>query len=214
MSVMKNNFFSTASHKLRTPLTLIGGPVNAVLEREEGLSPEGRNMLTIVQRNAREMLDMLNKILKFDNNSNFYVNGEAEDIIMSKQAYGDIEDSNAKSYLRETAIDSAQEFENGDKDITMLVVEDNADLRTFLHTILRTDYNVILAENGKKGLEMARKYIPDFILTDVTMPVMDGLTMVHYIKQDYNISHIPIIILSAKASLEDHLKGFEEGIDG
>ncbi len=62
--------------------------------------------------------------------------------------------------------------------------------------------------------EMARKFVPDFILTDVTMPVMDGITMVHYIKQDSNISHIPIIILSAKASLEDHLKGFEEGIDG
>ena len=73
---------------------------------------------------------------------------------------------------------------------------------------------MLLAENGKRGLEMARKFVPDFILTDVTMPVMDGITMVHYIKQDSNTSHIPIIILSAKASLEDHLKGFEEGIDG
>ena len=61
---------------------------------------------------------------------------------------------------------------------------------------------------------MARNKMPDFILTDVTMPVMDGFTMVHYIKQDTNTAHIPIIVLSAKASVEDHLRGFEEGVDG
>ena len=56
--------------------------------------------------------------------------------------------------------------------------------------------------------------MPDFILTDVTMPVMDGITMIREIKQDRTISHIPIIILSAKASVEDQLKGFEQGVDG
>ena len=214
MSVMKNDFFSIASHKLRTPLSLIGGPVTEVLNNEQNLSPESKGMLTIVQRNARQMLDMLNQILKFDNNSNFFVNGGEDEIFTSMASNGEIEDSNAKTYLEEVVTDSADEFAKGEKDITMLVVEDNADLRTFLEAILKSDYNVLLAENGRKGLEMARKYVPDFILTDVTMPVMDGITMVHYIKQDANIAHIPIIILSAKASVEDHLKGFEEGIDG
>lgn len=214
MSVMKNNFFSTASHKLRTPLTLIGGPVTEVLDKEPDLTEEGRSLLTIVQRNARQMLEMLDQILKFDNSSNFYNNGGADDIFTSSDSEGDIDDSNAKNYIDEMALDSADEFDRGDKDITLLIVEDNADLRKFLETILIKDYNVLMAENGKKGLEMARKYVPDFILTDVTMPVMDGITMVHYIKQDSNIAHIPIIILSAKASVEDHLKGFEEGIDG
>ena len=214
MSLMKNTFFSNASHKLRTPLSLIGGPVTEVLEREQNLSPEGRSMLAIVQRNARQMLDMLNQMLKFDNNSNFFVNGGDDKIFASMASNGEIEDSNAKSYLEDVTIDSADEFAKGEKDITLLVVEDNADLRTFLEAILKNEYNVLLAENGKKGLEMARKFVPDFILTDVTMPVMDGITMIHYIKQDSNIAHIPIIILSAKASVEDHLKGFEEGIDG
>ena len=214
MSVMKNEFFSTASHKLRTPLSLIGGPVTEVLNRETNLSEEARTMLSMVQRNAREMLDMLNKILKFDNNNNFYVNGGSDDIFTSVDNRGTIEDGNAKNFVDELVTDSAEEFQKGNKDITLLVVEDNADLRTFLEAILRSEYNVLLAENGKKGLEMARKYIPDFILTDVTMPVMDGITMIHYIKQDTNIAHIPVIILSAKASVEDHLKGFEEGIDG
>lgn len=214
MSVLKNHFFSNASHKLRTPLSLIGGPITEVLENEEGLSEEGRNLLTMVQRNAREMFQMVNQMLKFDNNSNFYEDGGLDKDSHVIHENGEIEDSNAKNYIEDVALDSAEEFEKGEKDITILVVEDNADLRTFLDTILRKDYNVLLAENGKKGLEMARKFVPDFILTDVTMPIMDGITMVHYIKQDSNISHIPIIILSAKASLEDHLKGFEEGIDG
>ena len=214
MSVLKNNFFSNASHKLRTPLSLIGGPITEVLENEEGLSEEGRNLLTLVQRNAKEMYQMVNQMLKFDNNSNFYEDGGLDKDSHVIHENGEIEDSNAKNYIEDVALDSAEEFEKGEKDITILVVEDNADLRTFLDTILRKDYNVLLAENGKRGLEMARKFVPDFILTDVTMPVMDGITMVHYIKQDSNISHIPIIILSAKASLEDHLKGFEEGIDG
>ncbi len=214
MSMMKNNFFSNASHKLRTPLSLIGGPVTEVLNNETTLSEESKNLLTIVQRNSRQMLDMLNQMLKFDNKDNFYINGGADEIFTSIDSNGAIEDSNAKNYIKETALDAADEFEKGEKSITLLVVEDNPDLRVFLESILKTEYNVLLAENGKKGLEMARKHLPDFILTDVTMPVMDGITMIHYIKQDVNIAHIPIIILSAKASVEDHLKGFEEGIDG
>lgn len=100
------------------------------------------------------------------------------------------------------------------KEITILVVEDNNDLRKYLYTILNDSYNVLLAENGKAGLVVARKNTPDFILTDVTMPVMDGITMIHHLKQDLALKNIPIVVLSAKASAEDQLKGFEEGIDG
>ena len=216
LSRMKNEFFSDASHKLRTPLTLIGGPVTAVLEKEQNLSEEGRNLLKMVQRNAREMLNMLNTILKFDNNSNFYANDGLESVITSSPSIDgeNVDDNNAKQYLEEVVAESAERFDKGDKDITILIVEDNPDLRQFLHTILQSQYNILMAENGKVGLSMARKMIPDFILTDVNMPVMDGITMIHHIKQDSDISHIPIIILSAKASVEDHLKGFEEGIDG
>ncbi len=217
LSQMKNDFFSDASHKLRTPLTLIGGPVNTVLEKETGLSEEGRSLLTMVQRNAREMLDMLNKMLKFDNSTNFIANDGMSNpqLSLTPTAEGDsIDDSNAKQYLEEVTADSAEKFQKGDKDITILIVEDNPDLRKFLNTILQPQYNILMAENGRVGLATARKMIPDFILTDVTMPVMDGITMIHHIKEDPDISHIPIIILSAKASVEDQLKGFEEGIDG
>ena len=214
MSMMKNEFFSNASHKLRTPLSLIGGPVTEILNKEPNLSEESKSLLGIVQKNAREMLDMLNKMLKYDNNSNLYLDDGAQKAFTPSEGEGYIDDQTAKARTQDLAKDTATEFEKGNKDITILVVEDNADLRQFLYSILHHDYNIIMAENGKEGLQKARTEIPDFILTDVTMPVMDGITMVHYIKQDTNIAHIPIIILSAKASVEDHLKGYEEGIDG
>ena len=109
-----------------------------------------------------------------------------------------------------------QEDAQGDeeqKDLTILVVEDNADLRKFLYSLLSPTYNVLLAENGKAGLVMVRKEIPDFILTDVSMPVMDGLSMIHEIKQDTTLNNIPVMILSAKASVEDQQRGFDEGVD-
>lgn len=215
MNEMKNRFFSKASHKLRTPLTLIGGPIDEVLEKEDNLSTESRSLLQMVQRNAKEMLNMLNKMLKFDNGSDFYLDEGSDQAFVSSENNGSISDETAKGYLKEVEeTEEDDETEQAEKDITILVVEDNPDLRQFLFTILKTDYNVLLAENGKEGLVMARNKMPDFILTDVTMPVMDGFTMVHYIKQDTNTAHIPIIVLSAKASVEDHLRGFEEGVDG
>lgn len=215
MNEMKNRFFSKASHKLRTPLTLIGGPIDEVLEKEDNLSTESRSLLQMVQRNAKEMLYMLNKMLKFDNGSDFYLDEGSDQAFVSSENNGSISDETAKGYLKEVEdTEEADKTEPTEKDITILVVEDNPDLRQFLFTILKTDYNVLLAENGKEGLVMARNKMPDFILTDVTMPVMDGFTMVHYIKQDTNTAHIPIIVLSAKASVEDHLRGFEEGVDG
>ena len=84
----------------------------------------------------------------------------------------------------------------------MLVVEDNTELRNFLNDILSGTYKVFEATNGQEGLEQALQYVPDFIISDVMMPVMDGLEMIRKIKENNNICHIPIIVLSAKASLE------------
>ena len=86
-------------------------------------------------------------------------------------------------------------------------------MRTFLVSILSNEYNVLQAENGKVGLEIAQKEMPDFIITDVMMPVMDGLTMIKKIKKNNDICHIPIVVLSAKASMEDRIEGLKAGID-
>ena len=104
--------------------------------------------------------------------------------------------------------------DNGDGErLTLLVVEDNDELRLFLRNILSADYRVIEATDGKQGLELACEHIPDLLITDVMMPVMDGLEMVSRIKADRTVCHIPIIILSAKSSLDDRIVGLERGID-
>ena len=241
MSLMKNDFFSDASHKLRTPLTLIGGPLKEVLDTEHGITRKGREMLTIALKNSYEMLDMLNKILRYDNSTltNYegmpknpegtLVNTGGIDKMDSTENEedeipGQISDENVARYLAEAEKAEKELEENMTeeekvareeqrKEHTVLVVEDNKDLRKYLYTILSEHYNVLLAENGKAGLLMTRTEMPDFIITDVTMPVMDGITMVQEIKQDHELSQIPIIILSAKASVQDRLKGFEMGVD-
>lgn len=94
-----------------------------------------------------------------------------------------------------------------------MVVEDNEELKAFLKNILSENYTVITASNGKEGLQHAVDNIPDLIISDVMMPVMDGLEMIRQIKENNNICHIPIIVLSAKASLDDRIAGLEQGID-
>ncbi len=96
---------------------------------------------------------------------------------------------------------------------TVLIVEDNLELRNYLKNKLRPNYNVAEAENGIKGFEMALKGIPDMIITDVIMPQMDGLEFSKLIKKDLRTSHIPIIMITAKTMDSDKIKGIDSGAD-
>ncbi|MGI0106668.1 hybrid sensor histidine kinase/response regulator transcription factor [Salinimicrobium sp. WS361] len=96
---------------------------------------------------------------------------------------------------------------------TLLIVEDNSELRTYLKQELEVDYKVISANNGREGLEKANKYIPDVIITDVIMPVMDGMEFCSLLKKDERINHIPVLMLTAKAMTNDWIEGFEAGAD-
>ena len=96
---------------------------------------------------------------------------------------------------------------------SILIVEDNPELISFLHNILSRDYVVLQATNGEEGWNKTQEMLPDIIISDVVMPVMDGLDMVKKIKENNNTCHIPIILLSSKASLDDRIKALERGID-
>lgn len=110
-------------------------------------------------------------------------------------------------------LEKRNELENNTDSLSILVVEDNEELKSFLKNILSENYTVLTASNGQEGLEHAVKTIPDLIISDVMMPVMDGLEMIRQIKDNNSICHIPIIVLSAKASLDDRIAGLEQGID-
>lgn len=95
----------------------------------------------------------------------------------------------------------------------LLVVEDNADLRQFICETAQQQYQVMEATNGKEGFEKAMAEIPDIIISDVMMPVMDGFTMTQKIKKDERTSHIPVILLTAKAGQQHKIEGLETGAD-
>lgn len=95
----------------------------------------------------------------------------------------------------------------------ILIVEDNADMRAFIGESLREEYRIVEAANGDEGFVKAQEYSPDLIITDVMMPRVDGYEMTRRIRQDQITSHIPIIMLTAKAADEDKFAGLEQGVD-
>lgn len=95
----------------------------------------------------------------------------------------------------------------------VLIIDDNIDIRTYLRTVLSEKYNVSEAADGKSGLELARKIVPDIVLSDIMMPVMDGLAFCRQLKTDKAISHIPVILLTARSLDEQRAEGYEHGAD-
>ena len=95
----------------------------------------------------------------------------------------------------------------------ILAVEDNDDIREYIASSFSNNYRVITATNGKEGLEQAQKHIPDIIISDIMMPVMDGIELCKLIKEDVRTSHIPVILLTAKDSIQDKEEGYESGAD-
>ncbi|MCW3091708.1 MAG: response regulator [Ferruginibacter sp.] len=95
----------------------------------------------------------------------------------------------------------------------VLIVDDNAELRRFLADQLKPYYKVIEAENGRDGLEKAIQFLPDLVLSDVMMPEMNGISMLNKLKNNVGTSHIPVILLTAKSSVESQLEGLSYGAD-
>ena len=95
----------------------------------------------------------------------------------------------------------------------VLIIDDNIDIRTYLRSVLSEKYNVSEAADGKVGLELARKIVPDIVLSDIMMPVMDGLAFCKQLKTDKAISHIPVILLTARSLDEQRAEGYEHGAD-
>lgn len=109
-------------------------------------------------------------------------------------------------------IDTNIRFDN-DKPIA-LVIDDNKDILKLVGELLTDDYNIITASNGKIGVKMAKKYVPDLIICDVMMPVMDGLECCRLIKSEVSTSHIPVLMLTACTMDEQKVQGYESGADG
>lgn len=111
----------------------------------------------------------------------------------------------------ESANMSAAESEEGKPII--LVVEDNRDIREYIRSSFEEMYEVLTAADGKEGWEIAQNRIPNIVISDIMMPVMDGIELCRHIKEDMRTSHIPVILLTAKDTLQDKEEGYAAGAD-
>lgn len=109
-------------------------------------------------------------------------------------------------------IQDEESEETSNKEV-MLLVEDNQELRAFLRTIFSSTYRVVEAADGMEGWSKALKFVPDIIISDVMMPEKDGIEMTKELRADMTTSHIPIVLLTAKTSIESKLEGLEYGAD-
>lgn len=111
------------------------------------------------------------------------------------------------------AIIRIESLESNDNLPILLLVEDNVDVQNLLANTFEGSYQLLIANNGEEGIKLAVEHIPDLIISDVMMPIMDGIRMTEILKTDERTSHIPIILLTAKAGDENKLIGIETGAD-
>ncbi|WP_170110192.1 hybrid sensor histidine kinase/response regulator transcription factor [Flavilitoribacter nigricans] len=95
----------------------------------------------------------------------------------------------------------------------VLLIEDNIDVLQYLAACLQDQYRLVITENGQEGIKQAIEQVPDIIISDVMMPVKDGFEVVKTLKQDERTSHVPIVLLTAKADMGSRLEGLEQGAD-
>lgn len=191
------DFYTQVSHELRTPLTLIQGPLDQLLRTNDfrDASDNARELFSIVRRNTHHLTGLVNKML-------------------DAQVGGTITDVNAHEETQHiTSPESAVNVKPDEDAPTVLIVDDNSDIRTYLRSILQGQYQLLEAEDGKCGLELAREHVPDLIVSDVMMPVMNGLEFCQQVKKDDISCHIPVILLTARALAKHQIEGYESGAD-
>ena len=132
----------------------------------------------------------------------------ANEYLISPSATSKIEPRQRATRVIDTNVEATDESKT-----QILVVEDNPDLRAHISNLLKDNYKVLNAINGKKGLELAIKAVPDLIITDLMMPEMDGIQLNEAVKNNENTSHIPVILLTAKADRDTKLESLKTGAD-
>ncbi|AUP79762.1 hybrid sensor histidine kinase/response regulator transcription factor [Flavivirga eckloniae] len=138
-----------------------------------------------------------------------------EEILPTTSQNGTIEDNfvNSNGEQTENTIANREEYALVKKEHSLLIVEDNIELRDYLKNELKSKYNILTAENGEKGFEIAEKETPNLILTDVVMPILDGYELCKKIKTNVKTSHIPLLMLTSKAMTEEKIIGIDSGAD-
>ena len=118
-----------------------------------------------------------------------------------------------KNIIEELSDTKYEEVLLEDNKECLLIIDDNADVRQYIKTQFQDEFCIIEADNGRRGIQLAMKYVPDLIVSDVMMPVMDGLECCKVLKSELQTSHIPVVLLTACSLDEQKVEGLESGAD-
>lgn len=105
------------------------------------------------------------------------------------------------------------EIDRDDDRTTVLVVDDHPEVRAYVRRHLEPDYRIVEASDGAEGLEQARRFVPDIVVSDVMMPGLDGNALFRSLREDPELEFVPVVLLTAKASAESRIQGLREGVD-
>lgn len=139
--------------------------------------------------------------------------GNAEETITSSALLSNLKEGAVLDADMETLSRESESVTRQDDKETVLIIDDNQAVRDYVKMLLEERYTVIEAVNGQDGLQQALKYVPDAIICDVMMPVMDGMECCRRLKSELQTSHIPVLMLTAYAVDEEKIKGYECGAD-
>jgi len=199
LSELKIRFFFDASHEIRNILTMITAPVDNLVN-DKNTPKNISSQLDSVAHNIQRMLHIVNPILDKNKFEHFFPD---KNTIIHAESEDDIENQDLEN------LDDVEQ----DIQYSILIVENDDEVRKFLRTVLEPEYHVFEAVDGKSGYRSAFQNIPDLIISDVIMPRSNGFKMLKQIRTTAVTSHIPVILLTAKAEMEDKLCGLESGAD-
>lgn len=195
-------FFTNVSHQLRTPLTLVSGPLNRLMQADN-YTEEQQMLLQVVSRNVGQLETLTADVLNFKDQVDVMNQASTDEASEKELSQHVLRDSRHQMLLQQDVEELS----------TILIVDDNEDIRSYLRVLLAGQYYVIEASDGQNGLRLAKESVPDLIVSDVMMPVMDGLTFCSKIKEDEVTSHIPVILLTARSEESQRIEGYEHGAD-
>lgn len=195
-------FFTNVSHQLRTPMTLVSGPLNRLMQADN-YTEEQKMLLQVVLRNVGQLETLTADVLNFKEQVDAMNQASADEACEKELSQHVLRDSRHQMLLQQDVEELS----------TILIVDDNEDIRSYLRVLLAGQYYVIEASDGQNGLRLAKESVPDLIVSDVMMPVMDGLTFCSKIKEDEVTSHIPVVLLTARSEESQRIEGYEHGAD-
>ena len=192
--------------------------LNRLFTRFDTLDEADPNMSTGIGLSlVKELLNLLHGTVRVDSKlgegSSFFVRLPGSRDTFDADANAEFILADGKNSGSETVVPDNLVEEEEDKETRILIIEDNEELRHFICGVLAREYVVFEAGNGRQGLEMTLSELPDIVISDIMMPEMDGIEYLKQVKGNSDICHIPIILLSAKSSLNDQIQGLEYGAD-